>query len=94
LADEVALVAAEVTLVAAEVSCTAADETVFAADADAGARLIVAFTFVGVLAFFFELLTLRLAALRVIDLVRPRLAVLRRAAVRVAVCTGTDLPPY
>jgi hypothetical protein len=93
LADDVALVAAELILVAAEVTCTAADETVLAADADVGALLLLAFTFVAVPTFF-ALLTLRLAALRVTDLVRLELAVLRRAAVRVAVCTGTDLPPY
>jgi hypothetical protein len=98
LADDVALVAADVILVAAEVTCAAADETVLADDTGADERLtavlLPAFTFAGlVLAFFLELLMLRLAALRVTDLVRPELVVLRRAAVRVVVCTGTDLPP-
>jgi hypothetical protein len=99
LADDLALVAAWLNLVAAEVTFTAADETVVTADADVGVRLAavlrVAFTRVDlVLTFLFGLLAPRLTAPPVTDLVRPKLAGLRRAAVRVLVCTGTALPPY
>jgi hypothetical protein len=97
LADDVALVAAAVILVAADVTLVAADETVRAAVAGDGEFLGAAFRvdLVArdvVLAFLFGRLAARLGALPLDGLVR-RLAELRRAAVRVVVRAGTDLPP-
>jgi hypothetical protein len=97
LADDVALVAAAVILVAADVTLVAADDTVRAAVAVDGEFLgaaprvdLVARDFV--LAFLFGRLAARLGALPLVGLVRA-LAELRRAAVRVVVRAGTDLPP-
>jgi hypothetical protein len=97
LAEDVALVAAAVILVAADVTLVAADDTVRAAVAVDGEFLgaaprvdLVARDFV--LAFLFGRLAARLGALPLVGLVRA-LAELRRAAVRVVVRAGTDLPP-
>ena len=97
LAEDVALVAAAVILVAADVTLVAADDTVRAAVAVDGEFLgaasrvdLVARDLV--LAFLFGRLAARLGALPLVGLVRA-LAELRRAAVRVVVRAGTDLPP-
>jgi hypothetical protein len=98
LADDVALVAAAVILVAAEVTLVAAEDTVRAAVAVVGAVLADARRVVlAVVALAFSLAPGReaatLAARALVDLPRVVLAGLRRVAVRVVVCTGTDLPP-
>jgi hypothetical protein len=97
LADDVALVAAAVILVAADVTLVAADDTVRAAVAGDVELLGVALRVDlverdVVLAFLFGRLAARFGALPLVGLVR-RLAELRRAAVRVVVRAGTDLPP-
>jgi len=98
LAEELAFVAAAVILLAAEVTLVAADETVRAAEAADGAvldALRVVLTAVAlVLPLVFGRLAARLDALRLVDRVRVAVAGLRRAAVRVVVRAGTDLPPY
>lgn len=97
LADVVALVAAAVILPAAEVTLVAADDTVRAAAADVGAVLAVVRRELAAPAFVVVVVPGRvagfLAAPVLADLPRAVLAVLRRAAVRVVVVTGTDLPP-
>ena len=97
LAEDVALVAAAVILVAAEVTFVAAEETVRAATAGEGAAMEVAVrvdlaAVVLLLAFLCGWLEARRGALLLVDLVCA-LAGLRRAAVRVVVRAGTDLPP-
>ena len=98
LADDVAFVAAAVILVAADVTFVAADETVRAATAvdgefvDAALRVVDLAGRDVLLEFLFGRLAARLGALLAVDLVRA-LAGLRRAAVRVVVRAGTDLPP-
>jgi hypothetical protein len=97
LADVVAFVAAVVILVAAEVTLVAADDTVRAADAAvvvllaAVVVLLAAVALVVVLVLGREAATLAVRAL--VDLPRALRAGLRRAAARVVVFTGTDLPP-
>jgi hypothetical protein len=97
LAEDVAFVAAAVILVAAEVTLVAADETVRAAVAADGAVLDALRVVLTAVAIVLPLVVGRLAArmdaLRLVDLVRVALAGVRRAAVRVVVRAGTDLPP-
>jgi hypothetical protein len=94
LADDVAFVAAAVIFVAAVVTLVAADETVRTADAPVGvfaeALRVVVTAVVRVLALVCGRRAARLDVLPLVDLV---LAGLRRAAVRVVVRAGTDLPP-
>ena len=97
LADDVAFVAAAVIFVAAVVTLVAADETVRTADAPVGvfaeALRVVVTAVVRVLALVCGRRAARLDVLPLVDLVRAALAGLRRAAVRVVVRAGTDLPP-
>jgi hypothetical protein len=99
LAEDVAFVAAAVIFVAAEVTLVAADETVRTAAVDAvedALRVVVRVALTAVArvpAFVAGRRAARLGALPLVDLVRPALAGLRRAAVRVVVRAGTDLPP-
>jgi hypothetical protein len=96
-AEDVALVAAAVILVAAEVALVAADETFRTMDAAAGtfaeAWRVVLTAVARILAFVTGLRAARLDVLPLADLVPAALAGLRRAAVRVVVRAGTDLPP-
>jgi hypothetical protein len=96
-AEDVALVAAAVILVAAEVALVAADETFRTIDAATGtlaeAWRVVLTAVARILAFVIGLRAARLDALPLADLVPVALAGLRRAAVRVVVRAGTDLPP-
>jgi hypothetical protein len=96
-AEDVALVAAAVILVAAEVALVAADETFRTMDAAAGtfaaAWRVVLTAVARILAFVIGPRAARLDALPLADLVPAALAGLRRAAVRVVVRAGTDLPP-
>lgn len=96
-AEDVALVAAAVILVAAEVALVAADETFRTMDAAAGtfaeAWRVVLTAVARILAFVIGLRAARLDVLPLADLVPAALAGLRRAAVRVVVRAGTDLPP-
>ncbi|HEX4657373.1 MAG TPA: hypothetical protein VH307_08315, partial [Streptosporangiaceae bacterium] len=96
-AEDVALVAAAVILVAAEVALVAADETFLTMDAAAGtfaeAWRVVLTAVARILAFVTGLRAARLDVLPLADLVPAALAGLRRAAVRVVVRAGTDLPP-
>jgi hypothetical protein len=87
-ADDVAFVAAAVILVAALVTLEAADETVRAAFAVDGAFLDAVVRVVPAAA-----APARLDALLLAGLVPVLLAGVRRAAVRVVVRAGTDLPP-
>jgi hypothetical protein len=97
LADDVALVAAAVIFVAAVVTLVAADETVRTADAGvavfAEALRVVETAVARVLALVCGRRAARLDVLPLVDLVRAPLAGVRRAAVRVVVRAGTDLPP-
>jgi hypothetical protein len=97
LADDVAFVAAAVIFVAAVVTLVAADETVRTADAPVGvlaeALRVVVTAVVRVLALVCGRRAARLDVLPLVDRVRAALAGLRRAAVRVVVRAGTDLPP-
>jgi hypothetical protein len=92
LADDVAFVAAAVIFVAAAPTLVAADETVRAAVAVDGAFLDAVVRPVTV-AVARARVAGRLDSLLLADLVRVLLAGLRRAAVRVVVRAGTDLPP-
>jgi hypothetical protein len=92
LAEVVAFVAAAVIFVAAALTLVAAVETVRAAVAVDGAFLDAAVR-AGTVAVARARVAGRLDSLLLADLVRVLLAGLRRAAVRVVVRAGTDLPP-
>ncbi len=91
------MVAAAVILVAAEVALVAADETFRTMDAAAGtfaeAWRVVLTAVARILAFVIGPRAARLDVLPLADLVPAALAGLRRAAVRIVVRAGTDLPP-
>src|ERR1017187_10487199 len=98
LADEVAFVAAAVILVAAEVTLVAAEDTVRAAAIAVGAALLAAerVVFAAVVlqpVLAFGRAAAPFAAGALVDLPRAVLAVPRRAAARVIVFAGTELPP-
>ena len=105
LAEDVAFVAAAVIFVAAEVTLVAADETVLTAAAVVGAAAVLRVVLTAVArapratratwapAFVFGRRAARLDVLPLVDLVRLALTGLRRAAVRIVVRAGTDLPP-